>query len=245
PSLSSPADRLRGPGPRQPKNNRKAVYPKVNRNARLSYTVLDRIVESKLDDLPRLRRDAGAIRERAEARPAPPSFEAALRSGSTVQVIAEIKRRSPSAGDMGAGVNAVEQARAYTHAGAAALSVLTDGPHFGGRLGGLEGVAENVAIPCLRKDFTIDTLHVFEARAAGAAAVLLIVRILDDAQLADFGALAAELGMTALVEVHDEAEVERALRAGARVIGVNNRDLATFITDLSVTERLAAEVPPD
>jgi indole-3-glycerol phosphate synthase len=126
-----------------------------------------------------------------------------------------------------------------------AISVLTDRDWFGGTLEDLESVRATVSVPLLRKDFTIDAVQVYEARAVGASAVLLIVRILDDAQLRDFGALAGELGMGALVEVHDEEELERALDAGARIVGVNNRDLASFRTDLGVTERLAGLVPRD
>lgn len=216
----------------------------MNRSARLSYTALDRIVETKRAELEPLRREAPSIRRRAEERPAAASFEAALRAGPGIGVIAEVKRRSPSAGEIRPGASARETARVYAEGGAAAISVLTDARHFGGALEDLEAVSAAVGVPLLRKDFTLDELQVFEARAAGASAVLLIARILDDAQLADFGALAAELELGALVEVHDEREVERAVRAGARVIGVNNRDLATFTTDLAVTERLAVEVPP-
>ena len=175
----------------------------------------------------------------------PAGFDAALRERTTIGVIAEVKRKSPSAGEIRLDAPAAEIARAYAESGAAAVSVLTDATFFGGSLDDLEAVADTVAVPLLRKDFTIDPVQILEARAAGAAAVLLIARILDDAQLADFGVLAAELGLSALVEVHDEAEVERALNAGARLIGVNNRDLTTFTTDLAVTERLARYVPGD
>ncbi|HEX6306701.1 MAG TPA: indole-3-glycerol phosphate synthase TrpC [Longimicrobiales bacterium] len=215
----------------------------MNRNARLSYTVLDRIIETKHAEVERLRREARSLRRRAEERPAPAGFETTLRAGGTVRVIAEVKRRSPSAGEIRAEVFAPDVARAYEAAGAAAISVLTDAAHFGGSLSDLEGVAGVVGVPLLRKDFTVDELQVFEARAAGASAVLLIARILDAAQLADFGSLAGELGLGALVEVHDERELERALRADARIVGVNNRDLGTFTTDLAVTERLGRAVP--
>ncbi|HUF50928.1 MAG TPA: indole-3-glycerol phosphate synthase TrpC [Longimicrobiales bacterium] len=213
----------------------------MNRNARGS--VLDRIVETKQAEVARLRREAVALRAAAEASEAAPDFEAALRAGAQVAVIAEVKRRSPSAGDIRVAVAAVDVARTYAAGGAAAISVLTDREHFGGSLDDLRAVVADVGIAVLRKDFTIDALQVYEARAAGAAAVLLIARILDDAELSDFAALAAELRLAALVEVHDEYEVERALKAGARIVGVNNRDLATFTTDLAATQRLAPLVP--
>jgi indole-3-glycerol phosphate synthase len=207
--------------------------------------LLRRIVEVKRGEVERLRRDAAGLRGRAESRAPGAGFEAALRAGPTVGVIAEVKRRSPSAGEIRGDAGAADVARAYATAGARAVSVLTDGEFFGGALSDLESSAQAVTIPLLRKDFTIDALQVYEARAAGASAVLLIVRLLDDGELRDFAALAAELQLAAVVEVHDEAEVERALRAGARIVGVNNRDLATFTTDLGVTERLARYVPAD
>src|SRR5690606_33487001 len=133
----------------------------------------------------------------------------------------------------------------YEAAGASAISVLTDGEYFGASLDNLMAVRSRVGVPVLRKDFVLDAVQLWEARAAGADAVLLIVRILDDAALADLLSLSRELGLSALVEVHDERELDRALEAGAEVVGVNNRDLATFRTDLAVTERLAARVPAD
>jgi indole-3-glycerol phosphate synthase len=230
---------------REPKNNRKAVYPKVNRNARTLSTVLGNIVDAKRGEVASLQRHAAALRARAESRLKPPGFEEALRERRTVGVIAEVKRKSPSAGEIRTDASAAETARAYAEAGAAAVSVLTDARFFGGSLSDLEAVADTVEIPLLRKDFTIDAVQVYQARAAGASAVLLIARILDDAELEDFRTLAEELELAALVEVHDEAEVERALSSGARIMGVNNRDLATFTTDLGVTERLSRCVPPD
>lgn len=207
--------------------------------------MLRTIVDVKASEVALLRGDAAGVRARAEESAVPPDFEATLRERGSVGVIAEVKRRSPSAGEIRAGATAAEVGRAYAYAGAAAVSVLTDHQFFGGSLADLEAVGEAVEIPLLRKDFTIDEVQVYEARGAGASAVLLIARILDDAELRNFGALAGELGLSALVEVHDEAETERALTAGARIVGVNNRDLATFTTDLGVTERLARYVPPD
>jgi indole-3-glycerol phosphate synthase len=205
--------------------------------------VLSDIVEAKRSEVEVLRRDGRGVRRRAEAREPGPGFEAALRAGTSVGVIAEVKRRSPSAGEIRGGAAAPDTARAYAEAGAQAVSVLTDGEFFGGSLSDLEAVAAAVSVPLLRKDFTIDALQVYEARSAGASAVLLIARILGDGELADFVSLAEDLRLAALVEVHDEHEVERALAAGARMVGVNNRDLATFVTDLGVTERLARYVP--
>jgi indole-3-glycerol phosphate synthase len=208
-------------------------------------SILHAIVRAKRVEVERLRRNGPDLRDRAEARPPGPGFAAALRAGVGVRVIAEVKRRSPSAGEIRADAAAAAVAGTYADAGAAAISVLTDGEYFGGSLADLESVASAVWVPLLRKDFTLDAVQLYEARAAGASAVLLIARILDDAQLVDLGALAAELRLSALVEVHDEREVERALKGEARVIGVNNRDLATFTTDLGVTERLSRYIPDD
>jgi indole-3-glycerol phosphate synthase len=206
-------------------------------------SVLDRIVATKADEVQRLRPQASALKSAAASAPAPPSLEAALRSGGGVGVIAEVKRRSPSAGAIRADAAAADVARAYAAADVAGISVLTDEQYFGGRLGDLEAVASAVRTPLLRKDFMVDELQIYEARAAGASAVLLIVRILDDAQLRGYRQLTESLSMSALVEVHDEAELERAVMTGARIIGVNNRDLSTFTTDLATTERLAAMTP--
>ena len=156
-----------------------------------------------------------------------------------VQLIAEIKKASPSAGVICEDFDPPEIARAYEAAGAAALSVLTDERYFQGALAFLEETRAATGLPALRKDFIIDAYQVYEANAAGADALLLIVRALDDETLARLLALTQELGMDALVEAHDRDETKRALDAGARIVGVNNRDLATFKTDLAVTEGLA------
>src|SRR5690606_29769035 len=144
---------------------------------------------------------------------------------------AELKRRSPSKGEIRPDFDAVGCAKAYADAGAAAISVLTDARFFGGDLALLAAVRRAVSLPLLRKDFLIDPYQVDEARAAGADAVLLIVRALEPAALRDLRARAAGLGLDALVEVHDERELEVALAAGADLVGINNRDLATFVTD--------------
>jgi len=208
-------------------------------------TILDRIVETKRHEVERLRPRAAELRSAAESSAAPRAFGAALRRGDVVAVIAEVKRRSPSAGWIRPELTVAEIASAYASAGASALSVLTDASYFGGSLADLAEAKAAVPIPVLRKDFVLDAVQLWEARAAGADAVLLIVRILDDARLRDLLALSLELGLSALVEVHTAGEVERALAAGAELIGVNNRDLATFHTDLSVSLDLAGLVPAD
>jgi indole-3-glycerol phosphate synthase len=211
----------------------------------MTSTVLDRIVATKREEVVALRRHAAVLRAAAEAAPPAADFEMALRAGPCVALIAEVKRRSPSAGDIREGVSAAQVAAMYATSGAAAISVLTDRQYFGGDIADLREVASAVSVPLLRKDFVIDALQIHEARGAGASAVLLIVRILHDTELQDLLATAVEMGLGVLVEVHDESEVERALVAGARVVGINNRDLGTFRTDLDTTVRLAPLVPAD
>jgi indole-3-glycerol phosphate synthase len=160
-------------------------------------------------------------------------------------VIAELKRRSPSRGEIRPDFDPVACAKQYAAGGAAALSILTDEHYFGGQLGYLKCVRDEVALPLLRKDFTIDVYQIDEARAAGADAILLIVSALADDQLVAFRTHAHSLGLDCLVEVHDEPELGRALSAGADLIGVNNRNLATFEVDLETTERLASALPAD
>ncbi len=197
---------------------------------------------------PRLRPVSEAELSRlAAVLPRPPSFAAALRRpDGRLAVIAEIKRRSPSAGEIRAGASAPEQARRYKVAGADALSVLTDAKFFGGELADLEGAVAEVAgaIPCLRKDFMVHPVQVAEARAAGASAILIIVRALpDDEEIRALHGAARAAGLDALFEIHDEADLERAVAHGARLIGVNNRDLAIFQTDLGLSERLIPRLP--
>lgn len=183
------------------------------------------------------------------ALPRPPSFATALRrADGQLGVIAEIKRRSPSAGDIAAGIPAVDQARRYREAGASALSVLTDQKYFGGTLDDLRLVTEffrnqGPAIPCLRKDFMVHPIQVREAREAGAAAILIIVRALDDREIEALHAAAQAAGLDALFEIHNEAELDRARAHRARIVGVNNRDLAIFKTDLGLSERLIPRFP--
>lgn len=159
-----------------------------------------------------------------------------------VGLIAEVKKASPSLGVICADFDPVRIAREYEAAGASCLSVLTDEKFFQGSLDYLRAIRQAVSLPLLRKDFIIDERQILEAIEGGADAILLIVAILTDDQLAHFHALADAAGLTALVEVHDDAELERALRSGARLVGVNNRDLKTFRVDLGTTERLAARV---
>ena len=166
------------------------------------------------------------------------------RSGD-VALIAEVKKASPSAGVICKDFDPVRIAREYEAAGASCLSVLTDEKFFQGSLANLKQIRESVKLPLLRKDFIIDERQILEAIEWGADAILLIVAILEDRQLADYQALASAGGLAALVEVHDEAELERALATGARLIGVNNRNLKTFEVDLGTTERLAAKVRHD
>ncbi len=207
--------------------------------------ILQAIVETKRTEIAALKPAAAELRERAEAAPAARDFAGALAGGDSVSVIAEVKRRSPGAGAIRPDLDPADLASGYERSGAAAVSVLTDGPWFGGSLHDLAAVRDAVPLPALRKDFTLEAIQVDEARAAGADAVLLIVRILDDAPLRDLRERAEGLGMAALVEVHDATELERALRSGARVIGINNRDLRTFRTDLAVTEGLLERLPDE
>ena len=205
--------------------------------------ILDRIVDVKREEVAdTLGRQSEIVAKAKDTAPAL-GFRAALRRPGEVRLLAEVKRRSPSAGEIRPGADPAQVARAYERAGAAAVSVLTDRQFFGGSLDALVAVRSAVGLPLIRKDFVIHPVQVWEARAAGADAVLLIARILDDALLSELHALAAELGMDALVEAHDAAEVDRALAAGATLIGVNNRDLDTFTTDLDLCVRLASAVP--
>ena len=201
-------------------------------------SVLERILARKRDELAALRPQAGTLRARAERAGATRGFARALRVGPAPRVVAEFKRASPSRGEIRPGADPVAIAREYAAAGAAALSVLTDREFFRGTLSDLVSARAACALPVLRKDFVLDPLQLFEARAAGADAVLLIVAALDDGALRELIICAGELGLDALVEVHDEAELARALAAGGELLGINNRDLRDFKTDLGVTRAL-------
>ena len=172
-------------------------------------------------------------------------FRAALVSAPAPAVIAEVKRRSPSKGEIRADFDPEACARAYGEGGAAAISVLTDEHYFGGHLSFLGKVRAVVDRPLLRKDFIVDPYQVDEARVAGADAILLIVSALPQDTLVALQDHARSLSLDVLVEVHDEAELDRAVEAGADLIGINNRNLKTFVTDLAVTERLAPKLPED
>ena len=207
--------------------------------------ILADIVGTKLEELSRARARTREIERRAERAQPPRGFEDALRGASGIAVIAECKRRSPGAGDILPDLDPARVARAYERGGAAALSVLTDATYFGGSVDDLTAARDATRLPVLRKDFLLDPLQVIESRACSADAVLLIVRVLSDAQLARLLEEARGLGMASLVEAHDAREVDRALAAGARILGINNRDLATFTTDLEATLRLMERVPED
>ncbi|MFZ9396212.1 MAG: indole-3-glycerol phosphate synthase TrpC [Erythrobacter sp.] len=190
-------------------------------------------------------RSLAALDAAASAQSRPRGFEAALRTRAAegFALIAEIKKASPSKGLIRADFQPAAHARAYQAGGAACLSILTDAPYFQGHEDFLVEARAACDLPVLRKDFMVDPWQVAEARAIGADAILIIVAALDDGAMAEIEAAAAERGMDVLVEVHDEAELERAARLHSRLIGVNNRDLKTFTTDLATTERLAPLAP--
>jgi indole-3-glycerol phosphate synthase len=189
-------------------------------------------------------RPRAVVEAAAAEAPAPRGFAAALR-GPDIRCIAEFKRRSPSAGWIRQDGDPAVVARSYQAAGAAALSVLTDEPFFGGALADLQRARAAVPLPVLRKDFTVDAYQIAEARAAGADAVLLIVAALTDAELTTLLGEARRWELDALVEAHDADEVERALAVGARLVGINHRDLRTFKMDMTLAERLRDRIPRD
>jgi len=206
--------------------------------------ILDKIVDQKkleVAQLPSRIIAAGDLRDALLERDERRDFAAALRKPKLGQIalIAEVKKASPSAGVICEDFDPVRIAKEYEAAGASCLSVLTDQKFFQGSLDYLKQIRQAVKLPLLRKDFIIDERQILEAIEWGADAILLIVAILSDDQLQQFHSLATEAGLTALVEVHDEAELDRTLAAGAQLIGVNNRDLKTFKVDLATTERLA------
>lgn len=205
--------------------------------------ILASIVETKRHEVAALEGRAGALERALADAPDLRDFRGALAGGDRVSLIAECKRRSPGAGDIRPGLDPVQLTTGYARAGASALSVLTDEPYFGGSLDDLRAVRAATPLPVLRKDFTIHPLQVLEARVAGADAVLLIVRILSDGALAELHRTARDLGMSVLVEVHDREELERAAALGADLVGINNRDLSTFTTELDTTLSLMGELP--
>src|SRR5688572_20506198 len=206
-------------------------------------TYLDTIVAAHRATAGRDERSLDDLVEAATACPPTRGFGAALRGGSTLRVIAEIKRRSPSKGDLNVGLDPSTVAAAYAAGGAACLSVLTDVEFFGGSADDLRAARAACALPVLRKDFTVDARDVADARCMGADAILLIAAALDDAELRSLLDLAGALDLDALVEVHDERELERAASAGAAIIGVNQRDLSTFEIDRELAVKLAPRMP--
>lgn len=210
-------------------------------------TILDRILATKRQEVAFAKASvsAGEMRRRAAQAPPPRDLAAALRTTGPIRLIAEVKKASPSQGVIRPDFDPVAIARVYEAHGAAALSVLTDGPYFQGRLEDLCRVRAVAGIPVLRKDFIIDPFQVFEARAAGADAVLLIAECLDTAALAELHALICQLGMTPLVEIYRPENLARVVELGVGVIGINNRDLRTFEVDLGHTLRLREQVPAD
>jgi indole-3-glycerol phosphate synthase len=203
-------------------------------------SVLAEILAAKRREVAALRAEPGesALLAAARAADAPRGFVRALCAGAAPRVIAEHKRASPSKGPIRPGSQPAEIAKQYAEAGAAALSILTDRAYFDGSLDDLVAARGAVSIPVLRKDFVVDPLQIVEARAHGADAILLIVAALDDAMLREGLAAATELGMDALVEVHTAAELERARALDAELVGINNRDLTSFVTDVGVTRAL-------
>jgi indole-3-glycerol phosphate synthase len=208
-------------------------------------TYLDRILEAHRAAAAADKRSPAELRDQAASAPPPRGFVASLRAQPGLAVIAEVKRRSPSKGALAPALDPARLAQEYASGGAACLSVLTDAEFFGGSAADLAAARSATDLPVLRKDFTVAENDVLDARAMGADCVLLIVAALDDAQLASFHQLALELGMDALVEVHDEPELERALTAGARVVGVNQRDLETFEVDTARALRMVAGMPAE
>lgn len=207
--------------------------------------ILDEIIQSvrgKLVDT-KQRIPAPEVRRAAEDGPGRPSFRAALETAGT-SLIAEAKCASPSRGPLRENYDPAELARIYEASGASAISVLTEPDYFRGSPEHLQAVRDAVSLPLLRKDFVVDAYQLWEARAWGASAALLIVAVLEDPMLTDLLAQADGIGLDALVEVHTEQEAERAQAAGAEIIGINNRDLRTFETDLATTGRIARELSP-
>jgi indole-3-glycerol phosphate synthase len=209
----------------------------------MTKTILDKIVADKKPELARIRREVPlwALKERAAARKSL-DFAAALWSPG-LKFIAEVKKASPSKGLLCPDLNPVELAQVYASNGAAAISVLTESNYFQGSLDYLETIRQAVKIPLLRKDFIFDEYQVYEAAAYGADAVLLITAILETKKLSELITLCKVLCLGALVEVHNEAELTTALSAGAETIGINNRDLNTFKTDIDTTRRLSLLIP--
>lgn len=209
--------------------------------------ILARIIEAKRTRLQaaRMRVPEVIVRKMAATAKPAPSFREALETPQRVRIIAEIKKASPSKGVLKAGLNPEELAMAYSQAGASAISAVTEEDFFQGDLAWIHKIRHSSCLPVVRKDFIFDAYQVYETRAAGASAILLIAAMLDAMTLKELAALAHELKLDALVEVHDETELSEALEAGASIVGVNNRDLKTFNVDLNTSMRLAKLIPED
>jgi indole-3-glycerol phosphate synthase len=209
--------------------------------------VLEKIVAEKQSEIAAARRarPAESLVERLGTAPPVRDFVAALKSGFGMRVIAEVKKASPSAGLIRADFDPVAIATTYEEYGAACISVLTDGSFFHGSLDDLIAVRQAVSIPVLRKDFMLDRYQVLEARVAGADCILLIAECLDDCKLRDLYFYAGELGMEALIEIYDPDNLERILKLNPPILGINNRNLRTFVTDLEHSISLRAQVPAD
>ncbi len=206
-------------------------------------TTLENILNAARERVRGLERRRAALEVAAQVAPHPAPWSGVF-GGAHVAVIAEVKRRSPSAGPIAEGLQPAALARSYAAGGAGAISVLTEEEHFGGSLADLEEVERAVQVPVLRKDFVVDELQLWEARAAGASAVLLIVRALEQSRLVELAGAAGELGLGRLVEVHDAAELERALVLEAESIGVNSRNLDDFSVDVARIEEIVRLIPP-
>ena len=209
--------------------------------------ILDTIVAHKQEELKRdsERTPLQTLKSRIPNLPLTRDFGAALAAPGAVSLIAEVKKKSPSKGIIREDFNPVEIAKTYAQNGASAISVLTDHRFFGGNLDYLSRIRNAVGLPLLRKDFTIDEYQIYQARVAGADAILLIVAILTAEELRGFIGIAGHLNLTALVEVHTQAELEIALDVGAEIIGINNRDLKTFHTDIAASFHLRKSIPDD
>jgi indole-3-glycerol phosphate synthase len=210
-------------------------------------TILEEIVAAKRREIERAKAETpeGVLRDRLGQAPPPRDFLAALARPGRIRLIAEVKKASPSRGVIRADFHPVDIAETFQRHGADCISVLTDGPYFQGSLEYLRRIRAAVELPVLRKDFVIDAYQVLEARAAGADAVLLIAECLDDVSLRGLHDAVVELGMVPLVELFDPANLPRVLGVGARLVGINNRDLATFHTDLEHVLRLRRQIPRD
>ena len=206
-------------------------------------TYLDRILAAHRARVAADERDIAPLVTEARAQAAPRGFAAALRAAPGLGVIAEVKRRSPSKGDLAAGLDPAALAQAYERGGATCLSVLTDTEFFGGSPDDLRAARAATTLPVLRKDFTVGAVDVCDARIMGADAVLLIAAALDDDELGELHTLALDVGLDALVEVHDEGELDRAIAAGAQLVGVNQRDLVTFAVDNERAVRVGSAIP--